>query len=89
MKKLFFKGLLFCLALLISAVLSYADVQDKIPKTINVQGKLTTDSGQPISGQKNVTLYIYSDEEGTTEVVSKEVTVERGPQTKRQTGHKR
>ena len=45
MKKLFFKGCLFCLTLLISAVLSYA-ASDTVPKKINVQGKLTTDSGK-------------------------------------------
>ena len=72
MKKLFFKGCLFCLALLISSVLSYADVEDKIPKTINVQGKLTTDSGQPITDPTTtVTLYIYSDSNGSAIVDSK------------------
>ena len=59
MKKLFFKGCLFCLTLLISAVLSYA-ASDTVPKKINVQGKLTTDSGQPITGSgKTVSLYIF------------------------------
>ena len=52
-------------------ILSFAEVSDKIPKTINVQGKLTTDSGQPISGSTNVTLSIYSDSTGPTPVVSK------------------
>ena len=46
MKKSFFKGFLCCLALLISATLAYAE----FPKSINVQGRLTNDSGQPITG---------------------------------------
>ena len=65
MKNLFFKGCLFSLALLIGVVFSYAEVNDRVPKKINVQGKLTTDSGQPITGSKNVKLYIYGSDKST------------------------
>ena len=60
MKNLFLKGLLFSLALFISANVVCADVTvtDDIPKKINVQGKITTDSGQPMSGSKDITLTI-------------------------------
>ena len=55
-------SLFFCL---IFCSLNLYAVQDNIPKKINVQGKLTTSSGQPITGSgKTVILYIL-DNQGT------------------------
>ncbi len=47
--------LLFCSAGVFAETVT---VSDNVPKTINVQGKLTTDSGQPITGSKEVKLTI-------------------------------
>ncbi|MBR3627404.1 MAG: hypothetical protein IKN42_01000, partial [Elusimicrobia bacterium] len=52
------------LCLMFCSFIVYA-AEDSFNKTINVQGKLTTDSGQPITGTTNVTLYIYSDSSGS------------------------
>ncbi|MBO7432106.1 MAG: hypothetical protein J6U02_04345, partial [Elusimicrobia bacterium] len=57
MKNLFLKGLLFSLALFISTTCPYADIV--VPKKLNVQGRVTNDSGQPITGKKcEIKLYI-------------------------------
>ncbi|MFA7674623.1 MAG: hypothetical protein WCY38_00990, partial [Endomicrobiia bacterium] len=58
MKKLVFliKGLSIFLSIFLCAVLVHADV----PKTLNIQGRVTTDSGQPLSGKTyEMTLNIY------------------------------
>ncbi len=47
--------LLFCSAGVFAETVT---VSDNVPKKINVQGKLTTDSGQPITGSKEVKLTI-------------------------------
>ncbi|MBO7611778.1 MAG: hypothetical protein J6T23_06160, partial [Elusimicrobia bacterium] len=70
------KFCLVILGLLICAVVGYADERvplvqlrapsDSIPKTVNVQGKLTTDSGGPIGKRStSVELHIY---DGDSEV---------------------
>ena len=50
------KCFLVILGLLICSIGVFAE----IPKTINVQGKLTTDSGGPITGNKDIYLKIYN-----------------------------
>lgn len=75
MKKLFsmFNGVLV-LSLFFSFVIC-SDIKAEIPKTINVQGKLTTDSGQPITGDKVVSLKIYDVASGGTALYTKDKTV--------------
>ena len=62
MKKvpLLFKSFSLVLFLLFfsAGVFAANTVSDNVPKKINVQGKLTTDSGQPITGSKEVKLTI-------------------------------
>ena len=73
MKKLFFKGCLFSLALFISAVVSYADGNTiVVPPTLNIQGRVTNDSGQPITG-KNCTIKLIID---GTDVTTQNVTLD-------------
>ena len=61
-------GLLFC------SVVGFAEDRapsaevlpsDSVPKTVNVQGKLTTDSGGPITGSKSIVLYIFDKRGGS------------------------
>ena len=61
MKKLLFlcKFSTVIFSLLLSVYIYAAE--DNIPKTINIQGKLTTDSGQPITEAKTLTFIIYDD----------------------------
>ncbi|MBQ3833898.1 MAG: hypothetical protein II816_00030, partial [Elusimicrobia bacterium] len=76
MEKKFFlsKYLIFIILFMCGMFLSGTAVfaaTDNVPKKINVQGRLTTDSGSPITGTKSVTLAIYSDSSGSSQVASK------------------
>ncbi len=65
MKKLLFWSK--CLTVIFSLLFSvcvYA-AEDNIPKTINIQGKLTTDSGQPVTETKTLNFEVF-DESGTS-----------------------
>ena len=65
------KCFLVILGLLICVVVGYADNKDVVkplviapvdnaPKTINIQGKVTNDSGGPITGARDIELHIYN-----------------------------
>jgi len=73
MKKLMvlIKGVLISLSFFSFSVLVFAD---SVPKTLNIQGRVTTDSGQPLSGESySMTLTMY-DKSGNKITLSPEVT---------------
>ncbi|MFA7073609.1 MAG: hypothetical protein WC234_00305, partial [Endomicrobiaceae bacterium] len=73
MKKLnvLIRGALISLSFLSFAILAFAD---SVPKTLNIQGRVTTDSGQPLSGESySMTLTIY-DKSGVKINLSPEIT---------------
>ncbi len=61
------KVCLLTMCLIFCSFVAYA-AEDSFNKKINIQGKLTTDSGQPITGSQKVTLSIYSDSAGQNRV---------------------
>ena len=64
-KKLLLLEAFFVFLCLIFCSLNIYAVNDRVPKKINVQGKATTSSGQPVTGDnKSVTLYILDSSGG-------------------------
>ena len=74
MKKLS-KVCLLTMCLIFCSFVAYA-AEDSFNKTLNVQGKLTTSSGQPITGSKQVILYIYDENKTQISDISKTVTID-------------